>query len=261
MAILAIVTVVLLLIAIPIVMVNRDVLFHRSGARPAEAPLPFLLFPVSPEPVKIVPAAVATVARHAEPAFEDLTDDEAVTDGAIANVPSDASTPAEAAASREPTSEAASRRSFEPRTEPVPRWPRALSDDEYENSIASDATMVFNRPVDEAVQILPGRLRVLSGENTGQELRLFNRLGDPPRIVVGREPGPPHERITLRSPTVSRRHARMELVDGCWTITNLSTTNPVLVNDRALDKDGATRKLADGDRIELGEVALRFLAS
>jgi FHA domain-containing protein len=130
-----------------------------------------------------------------------------------------------------------------------------------EDEPAPDATIVFHRPVDEPVQILPGRLHVISGEAMGEDLRLFSRLGEPPQIVLGREAGPPHRHITLRSPTVSRRHARMEFSNGSWAITNLSETNPVLVNDRVLNNGSSARKLSDGDRIELGEVALRFLAS
>ena len=266
MAILAFVSIVLLMIAVPVVIVNRDVLFNRgaAGREIAESPLPFLIFPISADGAAIVPAGLGR-SEIAEAGFQSdaAPEDRWASTDAVANLPAPEPLAAEPAAV---ITFAASPQRAEPpeRVNPAEqprRWPRALTDDEYDSSIAADATMVFNRPVDEAVQILPGRLRVLSGENTGQELRLFNRLGDPPRIVVGRESGPLHQHITLQSPTVSRRHARIELEDGCWTITNLSTTNPVLVNDSVLAKDGATRKLSDGDRIELGEVALRFLAS
>ncbi|MFI5239961.1 MAG: FHA domain-containing protein, partial [Gemmatimonadales bacterium] len=124
-----------------------------------------------------------------------------------------------------------------------------------------EAVVTVERREVAPVQVLPGRLHVLSGESAGRDLRLFSKVGERPRIVVGREAGPAHRHITLRSPTVSRRHARIEFIDGQWTITNLSTTNPVLVNDRALENDSSARPLSNGDRIELGEVALRFLAS
>jgi hypothetical protein len=140
------------------------------------------------------------------------------------------------------------------------RWARPIAVEEEAEDPLADATIIFNRPMDEPVQILPGRLHVLSGETEGEDLRLFSKLGEPPQIVVGRETGPPYRHITLRSPTVSRRHAQMDFLDGHWTITNLSSTNPVLVNDRVLKSGSSTRKLSDGDRIELGEVALRFVA-
>jgi pSer/pThr/pTyr-binding forkhead associated (FHA) protein len=46
-----------------------------------------------------------------------------------------------------------------------------------------------------------------------------------------------------------------------WRLENLSSTNPVTVNGRALDSRGgvgASVILADGDRIEMGEVAFIF---
>jgi predicted component of type VI protein secretion system len=43
-------------------------------------------------------------------------------------------------------------------------------------------------------------------------------------------------------------------------VANLSQTNPVIVNDLELTDLQGERQLADGDRIELGEVVLRFHA-
>lgn len=141
------------------------------------------------------------------------------------------------------------------------RWMEPSARQARAGTVLPDATTASRQPRNEDVQVLPGRLQVLSGDGAGNDLRLFSRVGEKPRIVVGRDAGPAHRYITLRSPTVSRRHARIEFIDGQWTITNLSHTNPVLVNDRALTDPSAARTLANGDRIELGEVALRFLAS
>lgn len=131
------------------------------------------------------------------------------------------------------------------------------------DDVASDATIVFHRPVDDPVQILPGRLQVVSGGErvAGEDLRLFSKLGEPARVMVGREAGPAHSHITLHSPTVSRQHACLDYTDGKWSITNLSATNPVLVNERVLRNGSSTRPLSNGDLIELGDVTLRFLAS
>jgi hypothetical protein len=236
MGILAIVLVLFCLVIGPVVVVNRDLLFNRSAAKRKhmEEPLPFLIIPTFPGAMNIHPsrpsrfdANIASVIEH-QPitspklhAFPELT----------------------------------------PRAE----WAQPADIDgeevDEDDEVAPDATIVFTRPVDEPLQILPGRLHVLSGEGMGEDLRLFSRLGESPHIVVGRDTGPPHQHITLRSPTVSRRHARMDFENGHWTITNLSETNPVLVNDRVLSSSSAARRLADGDRIELGDVALRFLAS
>lgn len=123
------------------------------------------------------------------------------------------------------------------------------------------ATVIFRRPADEPVQLLPGRLTVLAGEPGREEIRFVGSIGEPAQLTLGREAGPPQRVITLHSPTVSRRHAQMDFVDGRWKITNLSMTNPVMVNDDMLSPGrGAERLLADGDQIELGEVVLRFSA-
>jgi predicted component of type VI protein secretion system len=57
---------------------------------------------------------------------------------------------------------------------------------------------------------------------------------------------------------VSRLHAKLTLEDKRWRLTNLSRTNPVVVNGTPLEGEGASHLLAEGDRVEMGEVALRF---
>jgi hypothetical protein len=226
MDILAIIVVLLVFVGAPVIVVNRDLLFNRSAIKRAsyEQALPFLIIPSFPGATDIIPAGI--------PRWRD------------------SATPEKGPAQRPAQHQA-----------PVEEWaaPPVVQEDFDEPS--PDATILFHRPVDEPVQILPGRLHVLTGDAAGEDLRLFSRIGEPAQIVVGRDSGPPYQHITLRSPTVSRRHARMEFANGSWTITNLSATNPVLVNDRVLNNGSTTKKLSDGDRIELGEVALRFLAS
>ena len=284
----ALVIVVLLLFVVgPVVVVNRDLLFNRSAIKRkqySEPPLPFLIIPTSPgepaiDPVGTLPrraAAPRASARQSVAEAEAEVDDEepTQTNAAVADVLSEQlfEQPPESyddydEFDDEPLVEQRAQRAPEPRrAEPIRVAPLAdvrggIEEADDMDEPAPDATVVFHRPVDEAVQILPGRLHVLSGEAAGKDFRLVSRIGEPPHIVVGRETGPPYRHITLEAPTVSRRHARMDFVDGHWTITNLSKTNPVLVNNRALLNGGTARKLANGDCIELGEVALRFLAS
>lgn len=234
MDILAVTIILLLLVAGPVIVVNRDLLFNRSAAKRAsrQVPLPFLIIPSFPGASDTVPAGVSWARTG--------------------NLPPAVIEPAALQAAADPVPA----RSLNEERVPEPEPQIDLDEDP-----PPDATVAFSRPVDVPVQILPGRLQVLSGEASGQDLRLFSMLGETPQLVVGRETGPPHRHITLRSPTVSRRHARMDFSNGRWTITNLSLTNPVLVNDRALGNGGSARMLVDGDRIELGEVALRFRAS
>jgi FHA domain-containing protein len=122
-------------------------------------------------------------------------------------------------------------------------------------------TVRFRRPSEEPVQLLPGRLEVLSGESKHREIRFVRVPGEPLQLVVGRDPGVPSPRhVALQSSTVSRQHARFEFSEGKWAVANLSRTNPVIVNDEHLTDTAGERTLADGDRIELGEVVLRFRA-
>lgn len=120
-------------------------------------------------------------------------------------------------------------------------------------------TMFFRRPVERPVQLLPGRLEVVAGEPRHKEIRLVRVPGEAPEVILGREPVDAPGRVALHSPTVSRRHARLAYTDGAWTVANLSRTNPLVVNDAALPLE-RERPLADGDRLELGEVVLRFRA-
>ncbi len=108
---------------------------------------------------------------------------------------------------------------------------------------------------DEIVQLLPGRLVPLSGDD--EEIRFIRRPGVN-RFTFGRQPGPAETHIQLLAPTASRMHAYVVIDNGQWRIGNMSETNQVLVNGEAIESGDAERALADGDRIELGEVGFIF---
>lgn len=112
-------------------------------------------------------------------------------------------------------------------------------------------------PADGTLQILPGRLEVVAGPESGRDIR-FVRAGPTTEITLGRSSGPPYQHVQLRAPTVSRRHARMQYGPAGWTIANLSQTNPVVLNGVELGVEDEARPLRDGDRIEMGEVAFVF---
>lgn len=116
----------------------------------------------------------------------------------------------------------------------------------------------FERPPEGTLQLLPGRLEIESGEGQGQELRFVRVPGSPPEITFGRNTGPRYTHIQLRVPTVSRLHAHLRFDDGAWMIRNLSSTNPTVVNGRALASGLEEVGLRDGDRIEMGEVVFAF---
>ena len=81
---------------------------------------------------------------------------------------------------------------------------------------------------------------------------------EPPEVTIGRGDGPPYRHIKLSARTVSRQHARLKFENGRWTISNLSMTNPTVVNGEELSEGTDCRLLHDGDTIEMGEIVLRF---
>lgn len=121
------------------------------------------------------------------------------------------------------------------------------------------ATLRLERPFDGTLQFLPGRLEVVEGRDVGQELRFVRTPGpDGTTVTFGRSTGPAYRHVQLAEPTVSRLHARMSLDGRTWSLFNLSATNPIVVNGLPLAGEGSSVVLREGDRIEMGEVVLRF---
>lgn len=130
-----------------------------------------------------------------------------------------------------------------------------------EVEIPSTETVQFRRPGDAPVQLLPARFQVVAGMSPNQEIRFVRVPGEETEMILGRDASSSPRQVTLTSSTVSRRHAKVAFADGRWLVTNLSRTNPVVLNDETLAEFEGARALADGDRIELGDVVLRFRAS
>jgi hypothetical protein len=145
------------------------------------------------------------------------------------------------------------------RADETVRAMRLVRDDVDDRAVLNE-TIRFRRPVEEPVQLLPGRLEVVSGDPTHREIRFVRIPGEPMQLILGREGGPSPQYVALRSGTVSRQHARLAFHNGRWAVANLSKTNPVVVNDEELSYVEGERSLDDGDRLELGEVVLRFHA-
>ncbi|MGQ0639151.1 MAG: FHA domain-containing protein [Gemmatimonadaceae bacterium] len=124
-----------------------------------------------------------------------------------------------------------------------------------------DRTARFQRPAERTLQFLPGRFEVVAGKGLGSEIR-FVRTGGPDgsSVTFGRAEGPQYRHVQLDAPTVSRRHAQMRWDGARWALTNLSATNPVSINGVALPGEGTAIDLADGDRVEMGEITFRFHA-
>src|SRR5688572_6380068 len=126
---------------------------------------------------------------------------------------------------------------------PRPEPPSVL-EDEGLGEVVDGASVRFWRVADGTLQFLPGRMIIAAGQDAGHEIRFVRTAGpDGTCITFGRAEGAPYRHVQLREPTVSRAHARMSLDAspvavpanaGRWRLENLSSTNPVVVNGRAL---------------------------
>ena len=127
--------------------------------------------------------------------------------------------------------------------------------------LVEGAQLRFFRAEEGTLEFLPGRLEVVQGEDIGQEIHFARQVGDGDLTVTfGRSEGPPLRHVQLLDPTVSRHHARMTYSGQQWRLSNMSTTNAVLLNGAALpDHDGGIT-LQDGDRLEMGAVMFVFHA-
>ncbi len=117
-------------------------------------------------------------------------------------------------------------------------------------------------PVPEApppppLDVLPGRFLVEDGE-TQTELRIYRTApGDRVETTIGRDPGPPYRHIQLLPESVSQKHAKLVFDRGRYSLINYARSNPTRVNGEEIEEN-ASRRLVDGDRIEIGEVAMTF---
>ena len=71
-------------------------------------------------------------------------------------------------------------------------------------------------------------------------------------LIIGRDPA--RAQAVLTDPTVSGRHAQVEVTEGRFLVRDLNSTNGVYVRDLAVTE----RALQDGDEVRLGACRLRF---
>jgi hypothetical protein len=108
------------------------------------------------------------------------------------------------------------------------------------------------------VRRLGDRLRVVAGD--ARRARNASRPGD--RMVLVLPDVPPGTQLLLgrsRSsdvrflePTVSRRHAALQRVQGGWLLVDRASTHGTHVNGRRVDR----AILADGDEVALGRARM-----
>jgi len=91
------------------------------------------------------------------------------------------------------------------------------------------------------------QLKAVEGSAAG-ELYLL----DQSEMVLGRTAQPEPGFLHIQDDSVSRRHAQLRWEEGVYRLTNLSSTNPIRVNDQVVDQC----VLKAGDRLWLGECLL-----
>uniref|UniRef100_UPI00378512BA FHA domain-containing protein n=1 Tax=Pseudolysinimonas sp. TaxID=2680009 RepID=UPI00378512BA len=134
---------------------------------------------------------------------------------------------------------------------PVPAPASPVADAVGDGSDDLDRTVVVDRR-----PVVPWRLLVDGGP-------VFRLSGT--RVVLGRRPNGGDagaQEIAVPDPTrtLSKVHARLDLIEGVWTVTDLDATNGVIV----IEADGTENLLDPGasapvvDRFVLGKVGMRL---
>ncbi|MEZ4668048.1 MAG: FHA domain-containing protein [Anaerolineae bacterium] len=98
-----------------------------------------------------------------------------------------------------------------------------------------------------------GKLIITTGPQEGQTIPLLLK-----NIRVGRATSKANWEIALQDASVSRPHARLELVNDNWVVYDLGSANGTTVNDVVVNEKG--RPLRDGDIIVFGKTYLLFRA-
>ncbi len=124
-------------------------------------------------------------------------------------------------------------------------------------TVVEGSTIKFHAPPPGTLKVLPGRFEVV-GDPSVKEIRVFKTKDDVETdVTLGRAAGPPYSHIQLKPQTVSAKQCKLMYSNGTYTIINYSSTNPTRVNGEALGT-GDSRRLNDGDKIEMGEVTLIY---
>lgn len=106
-------------------------------------------------------------------------------------------------------------------------------------------TMIFKRPSE---KVVGPRLvcTTASGESKIYPLKKS-------KLVIGRSV---EADLNLLDPLVSRKHCVIELRDNVYVVRNVSTTNPLLLNDQKISE----KRLYAGDQLRIGSAALAFIS-
>lgn len=92
------------------------------------------------------------------------------------------------------------------------------------------------------------QLGITEGPDKGRVWRLVS----PVTYVIGRSPD---TQIVLADKTVSHRHAKIELVQGLWFASDMSSKHGTRVNGAPIK---ARTALFEGDEVQIGKTVLTY---
>ena len=113
----------------------------------------------------------------------------------------------------------------------------------------------MDEPMEGTLKVLPGKWTVSDG-NESWMFRLYQTEAAP-EFTIGRESGPKLKHIKIASQAVSRKQAKIRYEGGSYTLVNLSSTNPSMINENSLG-EGESASIENGAKIVLGDVEIVF---
>ncbi len=141
--------------------------------------------------------------------------------------------------------------------------PISASDNPAPGQTLEGKTIKMQVPPPGTLKLLPGRLEVLSGDDTVKEIRFYKPKGVArPEVTFGRAQGPAYSHVQLKAMTVSSRQAKMVFDGATVFLINYasSESNPTLINGREMAVEESV-PVNNGDTIAMGEVKFKFHAN
>ena len=130
---------------------------------------------------------------------------------------------------------------------PELRFSAAVSQEDQDNA-SRNGTLITA-----AINSGKGKLTITTGPQEGQTIPLLLKT-----VRVGRATSKADWEIALQDASVSRPHARLELVNDNWVVYDMGSANGTTVNDIVVNEKG--RPLRDGDIIVFGKTYVLFRA-
>jgi pSer/pThr/pTyr-binding forkhead associated (FHA) protein len=96
-----------------------------------------------------------------------------------------------------------------------------------------------------------GRLLITNGPQEGSVVPLLLK-----NVTIGRATSNADWEICIQDPSISRPHARLELIDSNWVLYDLGSANGTMINGTPVNEKG--RALHDSDVITMGSTIAVF---